>query len=88
MSEVARTYNTTPEARSGPSRRASVSSARKVAMYIVREITGMSMEDIGSEFGGRDHSTVVYGINDVQKHFPADRTLRENRGRYHQNIRT
>ena len=88
LSEVARTYNTTPEALRGPSRRASVSSARKVAMYIVREITGMSMEDIGSEFGGRDHSTVVYGINDVQKHFPADRTLRETVEDIIKNIRT
>ena len=42
----------------GPSRRSNVSSARKVSMYVVREITGMSMEDIGREFGGRDHSTV------------------------------
>ena len=88
LSEVARTYNTTPEALRGPSRRASVSSARKVAMYIVREITGMSMEDIGSEFGGRDHSTVVYDINDVQKHFPADRTLRETVEDIIKNIRT
>ena len=36
-------------------------------MYVVREITGMSMEDIGREFGGRDHSTVVYSISDIQK---------------------
>ena len=34
-------------------------------MYIVREITGMSMEDIGSEFGGRDHSTVVYSASTI-----------------------
>ena len=54
----------------------------------MREITGMSMEDIGSEFGGRDHSTVVYGINDVQKHFPADRTLRETVEDIIKNIRT
>ena len=88
LGEVARTYNTTPEALRGPTRRATVSSARKVAMYIVREITGMSMEDIGSEFGGRDHSTVVYCINDVQKHFPADRTLRETVEDIIKNIRT
>ena len=39
--------------------------------------TGMSMEDIGSEFGGRDHSTVVYSINDMQKKLETDTRLRE-----------
>jgi chromosomal replication initiator protein len=77
LSEVARTYNTTPEALRGPSRRSNVSNARKVSMYIVREITGMSMEDIGGEFGGRDHSTVVYCINDITKHMEKDSSLRE-----------
>lgn len=77
LSEVARTYNTTPDALRGPGRRASLSSARQVAMYIVREITGMSMEDIGQEFGGRDHSTVVYSVNTLQKRLATDTTLRE-----------
>ena len=35
-------------------------------MHIVREITQMSMESIGEEFGGRDHSTVVYTIKQVK----------------------
>ena len=47
-------------------RNANVSTARQMAMYIIREITGMSMEAIGSEFQ-RDHSTVVYSINTMEK---------------------
>ena len=46
-------------------------------MYVVREITGMSMEDIGREFGGRDHSTVVYSICDIQKKMDTDPRTRE-----------
>ena len=46
-------------------------------MYVVREITGMSMEDIGREFGGRDHSTVVYSISDIQKKMDTDPRTRE-----------
>ena len=47
-------------------------------MYVVREITGMSMEDIGREFGGRDHSTVVYSISGHGKRYPeTDTRLRE-----------
>ena len=36
-------------------------------MYVVREITQMSMSAIGDEFNGRDHSTVVYAIQQVEK---------------------
>jgi chromosomal replication initiator protein len=35
-------------------------------MYVVREITQISMSAIGEEFGGRDHSTVVYAIQQVE----------------------
>jgi len=88
LSEVARTYNTTADMLRGPSRRSNVSSARKVSMYVVREITGMSMEDIGSEFGGRDHSTVVYSINDMQKKLETDTRLRETVEDIIKNVRT
>lgn len=77
LSEVARTYNTTSDMLRGPSRRANVSSARKAAMYVIREVTGMSMEDIGAEFGGRDHSTVVYSVSDMQEKLKTDTRLRE-----------
>ena len=88
LSEVARTYNTTADMLRGPSRRSNVSSARKVSMYVVREITGMSMEDIGSEFGGRDHSTVVYSSNDMQKKLETDTRLRETVEDIIKNVRT
>ena len=41
-------------------------------MYIVREITQMPMTSIGEEFGGRDHSTVVYAIQQVEKGMARD----------------
>lgn len=88
LSEVARTYNTTPDALRGPVRRANLSGARQVAMYVVREITGLSMEDIGSEFGGRDHSTVVYSINSLQKKLDTDSHLRETVEDIVKNVRT
>lgn len=77
LSEVGRTYNTTADVLRGPSRRSNISTARKVSMYVVREITGMSMEDIGNEFGGRDHSTVVYSVNDIQNKMLIDTRMRE-----------
>ena len=65
-----------------------MASARRVAIYILREVTGMSMEDIGSEFGGRDHSTVVYSINDMQKKLETDTRLRETVEDIIKNVRT
>ena len=41
-------------------------------MYVVREITQLSMTNIGEEFGGRDHSTIVYAIQQVEKNMKKD----------------
>ena len=49
-----------------------VAYPRQVAMYITRELTSMTLPDIGEHFGGRDHSTVIYAYekinNDLKKH--------------------
>ena len=44
----------------GPSRRASVVHARSLAMYLVRRLTDLTLEQIGASFGGRDHTTVLH----------------------------
>lgn len=67
VEEVARTYGVSPEDIRSSKRSANISSARQVAMYVVREITQMPMTGIGEEFGGRDHSTVVYAMQQVEK---------------------
>ena len=73
IEEVARTYGgITPEDIRSQKRNANISKARQVSMYIVREITQMSMVDIGQTFGGRDHSTVVYAIRQVEKDLKKD----------------
>lgn len=72
IEEVARTYGTSPEDIRSSKRSANISNARQVAMYVVREITQMPMTSIGEEFGGRDHSTVVYAIQQVEKGMARD----------------
>ena len=42
-----------------------------------QQISGMSMEDIGSEFGGRDHSTVFYATSQVVKNMKQDTKYKE-----------
>ena len=77
IGEVARTYNVTPAEIRGMRRTANISAARQTAIYVVREITGMSMEDIGKEFGGRDHSTIVYSLKSLENNLNSDRRLKE-----------
>ena len=88
ISEVARTYNTTPDMIRGTSRVANVAAARNVSMYIIREITGMSLKDIGSEFSGRDHSTVSYAIRTIVERMEEDMHLEETVEDIIKNVRT
>ena len=44
-----------------------VAFPRQIAMYLCREIAGMSFPQIGKEFGNRDHSTVMHGYNKISK---------------------
>lgn len=66
INEVANIYNVTPDEIRSQKRSANISTARQVAIYVVQEITGMPYTAIGMEFGGRDHSTIVYAINKVK----------------------
>ena len=77
VTEVARTYGIPGEDIRSGKRSNTISTARQVAMYIVREVTQMPMSTIGEEFGNRDHSTVVYATKQVEKRMEKDSHYRE-----------
>lgn len=87
LNEVARTYNVMPADIRGKKRNANVSAARQMTMYIIREVTGMSMEAIGQEFQ-RDHSTVVYSIKTMAENIARDQHLKETCSDIIKNVRT
>lgn len=49
----------------GKVRQQRVNEARQVAMYLARELTDLSLPQIGEAFGGRSHTTVLHGCNKV-----------------------
>ena len=48
-------------------RTAAITFPRQVAMFLARRITRHSLEEIGGYFGGRDHTTVLYGVDKIAK---------------------
>ena len=67
IQEVARFYELDAAAITGQSQNKEISTARNVCMYIIREMTQLSLAEIGQQFGGRHHSTVLNSINRVEK---------------------
>ena len=72
INEVARTLGVSPQDIKSSKRSASISYAGLISMYIVREITQLPLVTIGDHFGGRDHSTIVYALQQVEKNLTKD----------------
>ena len=52
------------------SRTRTLTNARQIAMYLLRELTDMSLPRIGQELGGRDHTTVMHAVRKVSAQMP------------------
>ncbi len=59
----------------GSTRAATPLRARQVAIYLTRELTDLSLPQIGRLFGGRDHSTVLNSIRRIEARFGEDKGL-------------
>lgn len=60
----------------GPKRNREISYPRQIAMYLVREMTELSYPDIGKEFGGKDHTTILHAVKQIDKKINEDPTTK------------
>lgn len=72
--QTASYFGTDVETLESPQRTRTVSTARNVAMFLTREITGLSYPQIGMLYGSRDHSTVISSIKRVSGQLSVDPT--------------
>lgn len=71
-------YKITQEELTGSGRQAAIALARQIAMHICRELTDLSLPKIGTHFGNRDHTTVMYATKKISAQ------MRERRYIYNQ----
>ena len=78
ISQVCKFYNLDESVIRGTKRNKGTAEARHIAMYLIRNLTNLSLPDIGKEFA-RDHSTVLYAIRKVEQALKkGDETLQNN----------
>ena len=67
IDEVCKFYNIEPGVLKGQGRAKDISLARQIAMYLIRRMTNLSLKEIGKEFEGRDHTTVLHSLERVEE---------------------
>ena len=67
IAQTAAYFGVSLEDLTGPSRGRHLVMARQISMYLCRELTSMSLPQIGREFGGRDHTTVMYADRKIRQ---------------------
>jgi len=72
---VAEYFALTPNDLKGKKRSQNIVFPRQLAMYIGREMTDYSTTELGQDFGGRDHTTVMHSIEKIKEKLLTDPTL-------------
>jgi chromosomal replication initiator protein len=75
IEKVCFTFGVTSEQLKSERRDANINNARQASMYIIREITGLSQDEVGKVFG-RNHSTVNSSLKNVQQKMSSDSKYR------------
>ena len=75
INTVADYYNLAPYQIQGNVRTSQIAMARHISMYLIRDLMDVPFQKIGRYFGGKDHATVMNGVNKVEKSLKTDTAL-------------
>ena len=75
MQIVSGKYNISVEDLKGKKRNSNITNPRQLAMYIARVYIKESLPKIGSEFGGKDHTTVMHSVDKIKKEIKTNKQL-------------
>ncbi len=78
---VAKDWGVTTEGLRSKTRTKNLTIPRQVAMYLMRELLGMQLVEIGAAFGGRDHSTVIHSLERVAAMMKEDPSFAQRVGK-------
>lgn len=70
-------YNIKPTQLKGPKRDASLVKARQITMYLLKKELNMTLVEIGNVLGGRDHTTVMHGVEKIENLATEKSTIHE-----------
>ena len=77
QSLVAEHFNVPVDKLKGQTRKRGIVIARQLSMYLAKNLTNKSLKAIGENFGGRDHSTVIYSCKAVQDLLDTDMIFKD-----------
>ena len=77
IEEVGKFYNIPSYDIRGQGRTKDTVLARQIAMYEIRRMTNLSLKEIGQEFGGRDHTTVMHSLERIEKQIKSSPEIAE-----------
>ncbi|KAI4451048.1 Chromosomal replication initiator protein DnaA [Eubacterium plexicaudatum ASF492] len=69
---VAEHFQKTPQQLISKSRSSDIVRPRQIAMYLCKNMTGSSLAGIGEILGGRDHSTIIHGIEKIEAEYQSN----------------
>ena len=77
IAEICKVFRVEEKTIRGQQRDRDAVRSRQVAMYLIRKMSNYSYADIGKEFGGRDHTTVMHSIEQVEQRMKKDAAFAE-----------
>ncbi len=78
LEAVATYFDLRPSALKGPKRDRPIARPRQIIMYLCKTELGATLDDIGGLLGGRDHTTIMHGVETITRELSTNERLRED----------